>query len=66
VEDHIDSARFNHILWEGLMGAQTAYPKVRDGRDLRENRGTFLLNAGEQSPRQSKTDGRNDAGKGSQ
>lgn len=45
VEDHIDSARFNRILWKGLMGAETPYPKVRDGRDLRRNRAALLLKA---------------------
>jgi len=42
VEDHIDSAKFNRILWRGLMGAKVAYPTVRSGRDLRENRKELL------------------------
>ncbi|HEV2182606.1 MAG TPA: hypothetical protein VGR39_02895, partial [Candidatus Acidoferrales bacterium] len=42
VEDHIDSAKFNRILWHGLMGAKVAYPTVRSGRDLRENRKDLL------------------------
>jgi DNA-binding beta-propeller fold protein YncE len=47
VEDHIDSARFNRIIWYGLMGKDVPYPTVRDGRDLRENRGTLLKEARE-------------------
>jgi len=42
VEDHIDSAKFNRILWRGLMGAKVAYPTMRSGRDLRENRKELL------------------------
>ncbi|HEV2221747.1 MAG TPA: hypothetical protein VGR84_01965 [Candidatus Acidoferrales bacterium] len=42
VEDHIDSARFNRILWRGLMGAKVAYPTVRSGRDLRDDRKELL------------------------
>jgi DNA-binding beta-propeller fold protein YncE len=34
--DRMDSARFNQILWQGLM--DEPYPAERDGRDLRENR----------------------------
>ncbi|HVA16868.1 MAG TPA: hypothetical protein VMV59_04040, partial [Candidatus Dormibacteraeota bacterium] len=46
VEDHIDSASFNHILWRGLMGAKVAYPTVRSGRDLRRDRGALLEKQG--------------------
>ena len=53
VEDHIDSALFNRILWKGLMGAKVPYPKVRDGRDLRRNRGDLLRKAEERSARES-------------
>ncbi len=42
VEDHIDSAKFNRILWRGLIGNDTPYPMVRSGRDLRENRKELL------------------------
>ncbi|MHB8412383.1 MAG: bifunctional YncE family protein/alkaline phosphatase family protein [Candidatus Acidiferrales bacterium] len=54
VEDHINSAQFNRILWKGLMGAKVPYPKVRDGRDLRRNRGALLRKAEEESARKSK------------
>ena len=40
-EDHLDTARFNLALWRGLKGA-TPYPKVRDGKDLREGRAVLL------------------------
>jgi hypothetical protein len=36
--DRIDSARFNQILWKGMMGDDQPYPAERDGKDLRENR----------------------------
>jgi YVTN family beta-propeller protein len=42
VEDHIDSAKFNRILWRGLIGKDVPYPAVRDGRDLRHNRKELL------------------------
>ncbi|MGB6874424.1 MAG: bifunctional YncE family protein/alkaline phosphatase family protein [Candidatus Acidiferrales bacterium] len=42
VEDRIDSAKFNRILWEGLAGENVPYPVVRNGRDLRDNRGELL------------------------
>jgi len=54
IEDHINSAQFNRILWKGLMGAKVPYPKVRDGRDLRRNRGALLRKAEEESERESK------------
>jgi len=36
-EDRIDFDRYNHILWEGLMGSKP-YPSFRSGLDLRSNR----------------------------
>jgi YVTN family beta-propeller protein len=42
VEDHIDSAKFNRIIWRGLEGKDVPYPTARDGRDLRQNRGKLL------------------------
>ncbi|HEV2488911.1 MAG TPA: bifunctional YncE family protein/alkaline phosphatase family protein [Candidatus Acidoferrales bacterium] len=42
VEDKIDSAKFNRILWRGLAGSEMPYPTVRDGRDLRANRKQLL------------------------
>ncbi|MGH9780439.1 MAG: bifunctional YncE family protein/alkaline phosphatase family protein, partial [Candidatus Acidiferrales bacterium] len=65
VEDRINSAKFNLILWQGLMGAKEPYPNVRDGRDLRENRGALLLKAGEGPARQTKANAENYAGHGS-
>jgi len=41
VEDHLDTAKFNHVLWEGTMGTQP-YPDTRSGEDLRGNRGQLL------------------------
>ncbi len=40
-EDHIDFNRYNHILWEGLMGSKP-YPSFRSGLDLRSNRQQLL------------------------
>jgi len=42
-EDHLDTAKFNHVLWEGTMG-EKAYPNVRDGADLRIHRAELLKN----------------------
>lgn len=42
-EDRIDFARYNHILWEGLMGSKP-YPSERSGLDLRSNRKALLAN----------------------
>jgi YVTN family beta-propeller protein len=42
VEDRLDSAQYNRILWQGLVGENAPYPGVRDGRDLRHNRDTLL------------------------
>jgi YVTN family beta-propeller protein len=44
VEDHLDTARYNRIVWKGLMG-NVPYPTVRDGRDLRQNRELLLKKA---------------------
>jgi hypothetical protein len=42
VEDRVDSAKFNLILWNGLKDGSEPYPAERDGRDLRKNRATVL------------------------
>ncbi|HLW81920.1 MAG TPA: bifunctional YncE family protein/alkaline phosphatase family protein [Candidatus Acidoferrales bacterium] len=42
VEDHIDSAKFNRIMWRGLEGKNVPYPAKRSGRDLRKNRRELL------------------------
>jgi hypothetical protein len=41
VEDHLNTAAFNRTLWRGLKG-NTAYPSVRDGRDLSHDRASLL------------------------
>lgn len=41
VEDHLDTAKYNRILWTGTMGDKP-YPEVRSGVDLRANRGQLL------------------------
>jgi hypothetical protein len=41
VEDRVDFATFNHVLWVGLMGDQP-YPTGPSGKDLRENRKELL------------------------
>ncbi len=40
-EDKLDTPRFNHELWKGLMGNRP-YPKQRSGKNLRENRQALL------------------------
>ncbi len=40
-EDDFDFARYNHILWEGLMGSKP-YPSGPSGLDLRTNRAELL------------------------
>jgi YVTN family beta-propeller protein len=41
VEDHLDTAKFNRILWEGTMG-ERPYPEIRSGEDLRGGREELL------------------------
>ncbi|MEI6914825.1 MAG: beta-propeller fold lactonase family protein [Armatimonadota bacterium] len=40
-EDNFDFARYNRILWEGLM-ADKPYPAIPTGKDLRKNRKEIL------------------------
>ena len=40
-EDRLDSGRYNHILWTGIMGNKP-YPKTRSEADLRANRAQLL------------------------
>ncbi len=42
VEDHLDSAKFNRVVWRGVMGNKP-YPTFRTGADLRLNRSALLL-----------------------
>jgi hypothetical protein len=41
VEDYVDGAKFNRILWQGLMGSKP-YPASPSGLDLRANRQQLL------------------------
>jgi hypothetical protein len=41
VEDRIDFAKYNHILWTGIMGDKP-YPEQPSGLDLRNNRESLL------------------------
>jgi DNA-binding beta-propeller fold protein YncE len=41
VEDHVDGAQFNRILWQGLMGSKP-YPATSSRLDLRANRAQLL------------------------
>ncbi|MGB6690738.1 MAG: hypothetical protein WBE76_23120 [Terracidiphilus sp.] len=43
VEDHLDSNKYNRILWAGTMGDKP-YPDFRSGLDLRANRAELLRN----------------------
>jgi hypothetical protein len=36
--DHLDTARFNRIVWQGMKGEDVPYPTVRSGKDLGEER----------------------------
>jgi hypothetical protein len=42
VEDHVDAARFNRIVWAAMKGDSVPYPTKRDGRDLRHDRAHLL------------------------
>ncbi|MFZ0746749.1 MAG: hypothetical protein WAM85_20255 [Terracidiphilus sp.] len=43
VEDHLDTPKYNCILWAGTMGDKP-YPTTRSGLDLRANRAELLKN----------------------
>lgn len=43
-EDNLDAEEFNEILWEGIKGDSIPYPKVRNGKNLRQNRDQLLKN----------------------
>jgi len=45
VEDHVDAARFNRIVWAAMKGDNVPYPTKRDGRDLRHDRARLLKSA---------------------
>jgi DNA-binding beta-propeller fold protein YncE len=42
-EDKFNFARYNRILWKGLMGKKP-YPAAASGKDLRQNRKEYLAN----------------------
>jgi DNA-binding beta-propeller fold protein YncE len=48
VEDRIDFAQYNHILWHGMMGDKP-YPEIPSGADLRANRAALLARYGVES-----------------
>ena len=39
-EDRVDSARFNLVLWQGMIGEDQPYPYERSGRNLRNKAST--------------------------
>ena len=41
-EDRLDAARYNEILWRGIMGDRVPYPTVRSGLNLRHRRAHLL------------------------
>jgi hypothetical protein len=41
-EDKIDAAKYNALLWQGLLGESVQYPAKRSGRDLRRHRERLL------------------------
>jgi len=44
VEDKLDVAKFNQILWAGIKGNNLPYPTARSRTDLRQNRAQLLKN----------------------
>lgn len=56
VEDHFDYAKYNQILWKGMMG-EKPYPHVT-GLDLRQNRDQILAAAASSSSQNSSTGSR--------
>jgi YVTN family beta-propeller protein len=42
VEDRLDAAAFNQLLWAGIKGADVPYPVARSRKDLRKNRAQLL------------------------
>ena len=58
VEDHLDTPKFNRVLWEGTMGSRP-YPTFRSGTDLRSNRAQLLkeFDHGRQSENHSENQG---------
>jgi hypothetical protein len=63
-EDRFDFAEYNHVLWEGLMGARP-YPAGSTGQDLRQNRAELLSRA-RAVPGQSATPGEQTSPAGTQ
>jgi len=57
--DNLDTARFNRVLWQGLMGESVAYPASRSGADLRQNRKSLLDEFKKNSSAQTTTSGGN-------
>lgn len=52
--DHLDTARFNRVLWTGLKGEDVPYPTTRSGHDLRKNRQRILANFIHENAKQEK------------
>jgi YVTN family beta-propeller protein len=42
VEDKVDAAAYNRIVWQGVLGDFVPYPTARSGQDLRQNRKRLL------------------------
>ena len=53
VEDNIDSAAFNQVLWQGLRGDKP-YPSERDGKDLSKNRRALIRKNSQHPPHPAK------------
>jgi hypothetical protein len=41
-EDRLDSNRYNHLVWRGVMGEGVPYPETRSRANLRRNRKKLL------------------------
>ena len=50
VEDRLDPARFNRILWHGVMGDDVPFPDSPKPRDLRRHRHRLLRNFSRGTP----------------
>ncbi len=53
VEDHLDSAKFNRVVWNGVMGNKR-YPTFRSGVDLSKDRSSFLAKYRQTQAKQAK------------
>jgi DNA-binding beta-propeller fold protein YncE len=61
VEDKLDTAKFNHVLWMGTMDNKP-YPTIRSGLDFRANRAELLKNFQQRQATQPQSSGQQEKG----